>query len=173
MSTPSVSRDFRRWCAAAALGAFAGLCCGCTPPTEEIRRLQAQLDAQKQRITELEEANIDLRKTVDDQAKQVAALRGIGAEKFEKMVLPVKIELDRLTGGYDDDGSPGDDGVVAYVKPIDADGHVIKAAGSLVMDVFDLAAPPEQHLVAHAELDVDNTRKAWHGRLWTNHFTIR
>jgi len=149
------------------------LCVGCTPPNEEVRRLQTQVGAQKQRITELEEANIALKKTVDDQAKQVAALREIGPLEFDKMILPVQIELDRLTGGYDEDGLPGDDGVVAYVKPIDADGDVIKAAGSLVMEVFDLANPPAQSLVAHAELDLDNTRKAWHGWLWTNHFTIK
>jgi len=137
------------------------------------RNLQKQVEAQKQHITRLEEETIALKKAVDEQKEQIATLQNISGDRLSKLIVPEKIELDTLTGGYDDDKAAGDDGVVAYVRPIDADGHIIKAAGSLELDVFDLAAPAEQSLVGHAELDVDHTRKAWHGRLWTSHFTIK
>jgi uncharacterized coiled-coil protein SlyX len=141
--------------------------------SQETRRLEQQVAAQKEHITKLEADVVALKQTVDEQREQIRTLQALGPERLDELVYPVRIELDRLTGGYDDDGRPGDDGVVAYVHPIDADGHIIKAAGSIVMEVFDLAASAEARLVTRAELDVPNTRKAWYGRLWTHHFTVR
>ncbi|HOW18593.1 MAG TPA: hypothetical protein PLC79_06115, partial [Phycisphaerae bacterium] len=146
---------------------------GCQSPGDQMYRLQKQVDSQKARIVELEERLITLQKQIDDQKQQIITLQRIAPDRMAKLEVPVKIELDKLSGGYEEPGRAGDAGVVAYVRPIDADGDVIKAAGSIVMDVFDLANPPERHLVAHCELDVDHTRQAWRGRLWTNHFTVK
>jgi len=146
---------------------------GCQSPGDQMYRLQKQVDSQKARVVELEERIITLQKQSDDQKQQIITLQRIAPDRMAKLEVPVKIELDKLSGGYEEPGRAGDAGVVAYVRPIDADGDVIKAAGSIVMDVFDLANPPERHLVAHCELDVDHTRQAWRGRLWTNHFTVK
>lgn len=147
---------------------------GCQPsPGDQLYRFQKQVESQKAHIVQLENDVIKQQQQVDQQNQQIAALQQIAPERMSKLVVPVKIELDKLTGGYEEPGQAGDAGVVAYVMPIDADGDVVKVAGSIVMDVFDLANPPEQHLVAHAELDVDNTRKAWHGRLFAHHFTVK
>ncbi len=146
---------------------------GCQSPGDQMYRLQKQVDSQKARVVELEERIITLQKQIDDQKQQIITLQRIAPDRMAKLEVPVKIELDKLSGGYEEPGRAGDAGVVAYVRPIDADGDVIKAAGAIVMDVFDLANPPERHLGAHCELDVDHTRQAWRGRLWTNHFTVK
>lgn len=148
---------------------------GCDPAggPSEMSRLRTQVEAQRERIARLEEDAIATGKTIDEQKQQIATLQQLGPDRLQQLVYPEKIEFDRLTGGFDEDGQPGDDGVVAYVRPLDRDGHVVKAAGSLRMQVFDLASPPERSLVASAELDAEHARKAWYGRLWTNHFTIR
>lgn len=147
--------------------------CGCPGPADDLRRLKDQVEAQKARITTLEAALATAQRTADEQQKQIETLQQVEPDRMARLVVPVRIELDRLTGGYDEDGRPGDDGVVAYVQPIDADGHVIKAAGSLRMEVFDLANPPERSLVAQGEWDADHTRPTWNGRMWTHHFTVR
>ncbi len=173
MSTARVSGALREWSRTGLLLAVVSAICGCPSPESPVRKLELQVEAQKQEIRKLEEKNVALQQTTDEQKRQIDTLERIAPERMAKLVVPVRIELDPLTGGYSEGEHVGDDGVVAYVMPIDADGDVIKAAGSIVMDVFDLANPPERHLVAHAELDVDNTRKAWHGRLWTHHFTVK
>jgi hypothetical protein len=139
----------------------------------ELGRAHEQIQAQKEHIEKLENDLIAAKATIDHQAEQIHTLLDLGDARMSKLIVPVEIRLTRMTGGYENDDVPGDDGVIAYVQPIDADGDVVKVAGSLEMDVFDLANPSAESLVAHAELDVDNTRKAWHGRLWTNHFTIK
>jgi hypothetical protein len=78
-----------------------------------------------------------------------------------------------MSGGYDTDGKPGDDGIVLYVQPYDEDGHVIKAAGSLRVVILDPLCPPNQNVVAEYLFDVPTTRKMWYGRLMTQHFSIR
>lgn len=146
--------------------------CNAFGSSKEMRLLREQVAAQKQQNAALEERIIALQRTLDEQKQQITTLQTLGADRLAMLVAPVRLELERTTGGYDEDGRPGDDGVVAYVRPIDDDGDVVKVAGVLVMDVFDLTGV-EPRLVAHAELDAANTRKAWHGRLWTQHFTIQ
>jgi hypothetical protein len=146
---------------------------GCQSPGDQMYRLQKQLDSQKSRILQLEENIITLQKHIDDQKQQIVTLERIAPDRMAKLEVPVKIELDKLSGGYEEPGRAGDAGVVAYVQPIDSDGDVIKAAGSIVMEVFDLANPPAKSLVCRAALDVDNTRKAWRGWLWTDHFSVK
>lgn len=157
------------------LTAVAFLAAGCDMggSAAEIRRLREENEAQKKEIGRLNDQALAMKKTADEQAERIVALQKFGPDRLEQFVYAEKIELDRLTGGYDEDGKPGDDGVVAYVRPVDRDGHVVKVPGVLKMDVWDLNDPNQPVLVAHAELDVEHTRKAWHGRLWTNHFTIK
>lgn len=148
--------------------------CGCWPGvSREQRELMNTAEAQKKQIEELQQKNIELQKTIDEQKATIANLRGIPREKLALLVVPTRIEIDRLSGGYDEDGRPGDDGVVAHVRPLDERGDVIKTAGKLVMEVFDLAAPADRNLVLRAELDAENALKQWYGRLWTNHFSIK
>lgn len=124
---------------------------------EKVKTLEAELAAQQQAQRNLE--------------AQLAELRGTDAPLAD-LVYPVKIELERMSGGYDRDGQPGHDGIVLYIQPIDADGNVIKAAGTINVKLFDLAAPAGSNLIAEYRFDVKKTRSLWYGRLMTNHFTV-
>src|SRR5690606_41710476 len=64
---------------------------------------------------------------------------------LDELVIPVKIELERMSGGYDEDGKAGDDGIVLYIQPMDKDGSVLKVAGTIKVTLYDLQNPPEQH----------------------------
>ena len=80
------------------------------------------------------------------------------------------IVLDRLSGGYDDDGRPGDDGVVVYVRPVDKVGDALKTAGAIRVQVFDLAEG-EGHLVGDCFVPAEKAGEIWYGKLLTYHFT--
>jgi len=125
---------------------------------EEVRRLEAQLSAEQ-------ETSRTLR-------AQLAEARGQGQGWLETLVTPVKIELERMSGGYDNDGRTGDDGIVLYVQPIDRDGQVIKSAGTLKVTLLDLANPPERRQIAEYNFDAPTLRAKWYGRLLTHHFTV-
>src|SRR5262249_7706946 len=58
-------------------------------------------------------------------------------------------------------------------KAFDADGDVIKAAGTATVQALDLAAGPEGQLLAECNLDEAALRKAWYGQFMTSHFTVK
>jgi hypothetical protein len=94
--------------------------------------------------------------------------------KFDpsRLFLPVEIQIDPLTGGSDWDGKPGDDGVTVYLRPIDRDGDVVKAAGDLRIEILDLENPPDRQLVGRYGVSVDELGKLWYGKLMTQHYTL-
>lgn len=151
------------------------LCCGCPPPNG------TQTIAEAQRLRDLEERTRRLEGDLaarDDvirrQADQIRELQQQAAgAPAAQLSHASRIELDAMTGGYDADGSPGDDGVVVYVRPYDVDGDSLKAAGSVRVQVLDLAAAGDAQTVGEVSLDAAALRKTWYGKLMTSHYTIR
>ncbi len=132
----------------------------------------------------LQESREEVRRLGDELARQVELSRTLQAriarfsgltrqEVLDELVAPVRLELEGMSGGYDTDGQPGDDGIALFIRPIDREGHVVKAAGSLKITLLDPLNPPNANVVAEYHFDVPATRKLWYGRLWTYHFTAR
>jgi hypothetical protein len=61
---------------------------------------------------------------------------------------------------------------VVYLKPIDAEGDVIKATGEIEVQLWDLAGTPDELLVGQYLLDAVHARRLWYGRFLTKHYTI-
>lgn len=162
--TPSV-------CAAALVLAGAG--CN-SVPAEKFQDTQRQLQLAQEKVQSLERQLGDQQQANQHMQEQVAQLRSLpNPEAMDELVTPVKIELAGRSGGYNTDEQAGDDGLVLYVQPIDRDGHVIKAAGTIKVTVLDPLGPPNRNVVATYNFDVPTTRKMWYGRLMTQHFTVR
>lgn len=147
--------------------------CADTVPTQQFLQVQRESQAAKEQVSRLESQLSDEQKTTRNLQEQVANVRGMDKDIIGQLILPVRIELARQSGGYDTDGKPGDDGIVLYVQPVDKDGSVIKAAGSFKVTLLDLSKPTEPVVVSSYEFDVPTTRGLWYGRFMTNHFTIR
>jgi len=148
---------------------------GCnTVPAEKFQDTQRQLQLAQEKVQSLEKQLADQQQTNRHLQEQVAQQRRLPKpELMDELVTPVRIELANRSGGYDTDGQTGDDGLVLYVRPIDRDGHAIKAAGSIKATVLDPLCPPNRNVVAEYNFDVPTTRKMWYGRLMTQHFTVR
>ncbi|MEK6643790.1 MAG: hypothetical protein AABZ08_07755 [Planctomycetota bacterium] len=109
-----------------------------------------------------------------EQANVIQQLRGLDASKrLEQLVRVDRIEIERLSGGYDDNKDGRDDGVVVYLRLFDAEGDVIKATGSASVKLFDLAKSDGGQLVAQAKWSSDEMRSLWYGKLMTSHYTLR
>lgn len=147
------------------------LVAGCAPdPQVELRQEIARLNtAAADRERELEAK----RATITELQARVAAAAGLNEKRLEYLFVPERLVLDTLTGGLDEDGLPGDEAVVVYVKPIDRYGDTIKAAGELRVQLFDLAAPPEQSLVGEMRVPVEKAAEYWYGRFLTSHYTLK
>jgi hypothetical protein len=144
---------------------------GCVSTTEiglrnEIIGLREQL---RQKDNEL----VAQRASLDEVARQLAVARSISEDDLKRVFYPERLVIDKLSGGADYDGKPGDDGVTVYLKPVDPAGDVIKVAGDIRIQLYDLAAPPGKNLIGEYVVPVDQVGKLWQGKLWTNHYTIR
>jgi len=120
----------------------------------------------------LEQENRRLRAELTARRRQVQTLQALGDKRLEKLYHVERISLGRFTGGVDLDGVSGDDAIRVYVEPIDQDGSVIKAAGEVKVQLFDLAAGPAKNLVAEFTFPVEQLSKRWFAGLGGSHFSL-
>ncbi|MCB9849834.1 MAG: hypothetical protein H6817_03940 [Phycisphaerales bacterium] len=150
-------------------------CAGCdNGSTAMIRTLQERVDKQ----------DLALKRCANDVADRDALLanlqRRVDANRpFANLTLDDLFTVDRIvivdqTGGSDFDGKPGDDGVIVYVRPVDAQGDTLKAAGKITVQLLDLTDPASPRALATCEYaDRDALAAAWFGGFLTDHYTLK
>ena len=151
------------------------LLAGCQPGSTGLAtELQRKLDQTQLEKQSLTRKNQDLTDTIKAQERRIQDLMGFNAGTSDTLFAVDRIELASLTGGADFDGQPGDDGIVVYLRPLDADGHVIKAAGEITVKLVDNNGPGLPRLLGRYVIDdPEELRRAWHGRFMTDHFTVK
>jgi hypothetical protein len=152
-------------------GLAAVLLPGCWSPPKTAE--QRELLTQRETIVRQNDEIARQKAKIDELTKQLTAARGITNEDLQKVFYPTKLVIDPLSGGYDIDGQPGDEGVVLYLQPVDAAGDVLKVAGEIRIQLYDLANPPAENMIAQYVIPVDQARDLWYGKLMTNHYTIK
>ncbi len=153
-----------------------GLCfvagSGCADQTaDKLIRCQNETIQLKTENDRLNKKLADARQMIDQQQQQIKNLEKLGPARIKDLTHVDHIELDRLTGGYEENGCGYDSGVRVYIRPIDDSGHTIKAAGTVQIRLFELDHEPK--LLGQCRLNAEALKKTWIGRLWTNHYTIK
>jgi hypothetical protein len=143
--------------------ASAALCGGCTEGQDAQFAAQAKKVIQSEnQAARVQRELAETRALLAQRDRQVAELLGLGGpERMKKLYLVQRINLGGGTAAVDLDKKPGDDGVKVYLEPIDQYGSVLKAPGSVTVQLYDLAADPKDNLVGQAHFDVDQTAKCW------------
>ena len=98
---------------------------GCLEQTGKEPSDSGQVALLRQRIGQLERDQVTLSEENTKLNQQVGVLQRLGTKRLELLNAPVRIEIERMSGGYDDDEVVGDDGVVVYLRPFDSVGDVI------------------------------------------------
>jgi hypothetical protein len=127
-----------------------------------------------------------LRKSVEDLQRQLAAkeaevkalrektspLPTLSHDRLTRLFTTHSLKLGRQTGGWDrDPHSPGDEGLVVHVSPLDEEGQALKAAGAFTIEAFDLADAAEP-LVGRWEFDLQAARKSWRGNFLDYNYVL-
>lgn len=144
---------------------------GCVSQTEI--SLRNEIIGLREQVRQKDNELVAQRASLDEVARQLAVARSISEDDLKLLFYPERLVIDRLSGGADYDGKPGDDGVTVYLKPVDRHGDVIKVPGDIRIQLYDLAAPPGRNLIGEYFVPVDQVGKLWQGKLWTNHYTIK
>lgn len=159
-------------CGLGLLGVLVGAGCGsATQPgtATELQRLRDQIINLNQQLSARQEQ-------VREQALRIQELQGLSGERtLDRLVHVRRIEMDRLSGGYDVDRDGVHEGVVVYLRLLDAEqgGDAVKAAGSVRVRLLDLARPPESQTIGEIHLSPEQLRPLWYGRFLTSHYAVR
>jgi hypothetical protein len=141
------------------------LVAGCTgKPNHANIELRKQNQELHTRIAAVERERDAARAEVIGLKAHSTTVPSLPPDRLAKLFTTTGVELGRLTGGADlDPDKPGDDGLKVYVTPLDNSGQKFKAAGTIVVEAFDLAATPTR--VGRWEFSVEDAAKRWSGAL--------
>lgn len=140
----------------------------------ERTRLIKENDVLRRDTERLQRTIVQRDGTIVQLHRQIENLEGFRPDRPADLFAPVKLEIASLTGGADYDGKPGDDGVTVYLRPRDADGHVVKVPGRITIQLLDNANLGSPRILGlYVFDDPAKLRKLWHGRFATQHYTLR
>jgi outer membrane murein-binding lipoprotein Lpp len=145
---------------------------GCEADREQQLRLEQQRDQAAAEAKTLKAEVEKLSAQIQQQNQQIQTLQALGEKRLDRLFLVQKIEIERHSGAVDLDKQPGQDAMKVFLSPIDRDGHTIKTAGDVKIQLFDLAEPEGKNLYAEYAYDVDQIGKSWSGGLFGGHFTF-
>ncbi len=138
---------------------------------KNIAQLNADLADARGETKAAKQAAADAQNESVRRQKRIETLVGIGPDRLKKLYYPVQLKLGQYTGGADLDGQPGDDGVKVYLRPLDQRGDTVKVAGTVTIELYDLAAK-DNKLIGQYQFNVDEVSKAFSGGFMAYHFTF-
>lgn len=136
------------------------------PHIKQIQELEDKVAAQGRLLAQKEEQ-------IKSQAETIRQLRTGVKDGSEQLVRVGKIELERLSGGYDDNSDGVPDGIVLYLRTLDTEGETMKAAGSARVRLYDLSLPEGQQLLLNVSYTPQQLKELWFGRFMTAHYTFK
>ena len=137
---------------------------------DQLVQADAQVRQYRQENAKLKTELESRQRVIAEQEKQIQTLQTLGQKRLELLFHVIGIKLGRYSGGVNLDGKEGDDGVRVYLSPVDRDGHAVKVAGEATVQLFDLAAKPEQNLLAEYNYPAQEIAKHWVAGFMTYHY---
>lgn len=137
---------------------------GCTAkPNQANIELRKQLQTRDARIADLDRRHQADQATIRSLQSSNGATTTLRPERIDQLFTVSGLKLGRLTGGWDADlDHVGDEGIKIYVVPTDGSGDALKAAGSFVVELFDLNKQSNQR-IGRWEFDGQQSRSYWNG----------
>ncbi len=160
MGYPTLPRIFR--CGSLLLFFLIG---GCASPNKVNVALRKRIQTLEDQVSVLQQQNSSQKEMIAGLQNSRASGTSLPAAQLEKLFVAYGVKFARLTGGVDlDSQSPGDEGVRVYASPIDENGTIIQAAGSMVVEVFDLSVTGDNRL-GRWEFPAPQSKPLWHALL--------
>lgn len=160
------------------LGLLLGLTClpvasgcrNCDLVEAELRTKERELRELRSELVRTEACNEALEREI--RAVRLTDSAKITPELASQTYTLKQIVLGRQTSGYDDDGAPGDEALEVFIEPRDADGHPIKAPGSVHIEA--LAISPEGVKTPLSSWDVgpEQLRRSWRSGLLSTGYDL-
>jgi hypothetical protein len=137
-----------------------------SPLTEEIKTLRQE----KSELTSLAE---QLKAENEQLDKQVQTLSGLPEDKRGENLYPLEgVKIGRYTDLYDKDGNGSKEKLIVYVQPIDQQGDVVKTAGAVDVQLWNLNNQADKALLSQWRVEQEELKKVWFATLITINYRL-
>jgi outer membrane murein-binding lipoprotein Lpp len=124
--------------------------------SEENTKLTIQVEQAKIENEELKKRVTVLQDLPDD-------VKGINLYQLEN------VNIQNYSGLFDENNDGKIDTLIVRIQPIDNDGDIIKASGSVIVELWDLNKPENQARIGNWPVGVEELKKDWNSFLITNY----
>ncbi|MBA4066627.1 MAG: hypothetical protein C0501_23565 [Isosphaera sp.] len=134
---------------------------GCSSKRYDL--IEAELRTRERELEETRVALEQARNLNRAYAQQSQARTG-APDPAAPVYIPVKdVTLGRGTGGVDEDGAPGDEGLLVVVVPRDEDGAVVKVPARLDVAAWEVSAAGIKTPIGTWAVPAEKVRPTWRG----------
>jgi hypothetical protein len=146
---------------------------GCGEDNSRDFSLEEELDTLRLEKTDLarqvEKANAQNQKL----QKQMQILAGLKENiKPEKIYDLQNVKIGRYTNLFDKDKDGKEEKLIVYLQPIDDEGDVIKAAGKVDVELWDLSKKSENAKIGQWRVEPDELKKLWFATVVTINYRL-
>jgi hypothetical protein len=143
---------------------------GCLDTNKQQTTLADQVDKLKEQNAQLQK-QIEQTKSENEELKsQVQVLSGVPEQvKGENLYHLKKIKIGRYTDLYDKDKDGKMERLIVYIQPVDEDGDIIKAAGDVDVQLWNLSKEQDQALLCKGHVKGEELKKLWFAALMTHY----
>ena len=132
--------------------------CESTPKDDLSGRVEKLTEEKAQLANQLEQSKAES----EQLQQQVKVLSGITQDgKPANIYNLTSIKITRYTNFYDKDRDGKKETLIVYVQPIDQDSDIIKAAGTVDVQLWNLNRPDGQALIGEWHVTAEQLKKLW------------
>ena len=146
---------------------LAGMSPGCNEPKPPATETMIPLEQENAR---LQRHIVAQEKQIEQLHRQIAELRGLPAEQMDELIQVSRIEFGRFTRAFDQDEDGYDEGIVVYLHTLDRAGDRIKSAGTVQLELWDLAETEGNQKLGQWRYDMTELGDYWLSGFGTYHF---
>ncbi|MFA5553676.1 MAG: hypothetical protein WCZ89_09790 [Phycisphaerae bacterium] len=129
----------------------------------ELTRTNRELENQ---IREVNKKNQQLQKQVETLAKLDSGTRFAGLYELKS------VRITRHTNFYDRTKDGIKEKLIVYLQPMDAQGDLIKASGSVDVELWDLSRTDNSALLAKWHVSADELKQMWFATVVTSNYRL-
>lgn len=109
----------------------------------------------------------------DELKKQMATLSKLDHEKRINSLYELEtVKVAKYTNLYDKDKDGTKEKLIVYLQPIDVEGDLIKAAGSVEVELWDLRRESDEALLTKWQISPDELKKTWYATVVTSNYRL-
>ncbi|MHC4757244.1 MAG: bZIP transcription factor [Planctomycetota bacterium] len=156
------------------LAAFLLFFAGCAYDQQAYQKqLKSDIDSLKLENTDLNQQINHLQQENEQLTKQNKILAGLDPQfKYENLYSLQTVNIHKYTNLYDKDKNGNFEKLIVYLQPMDTHGDIVKAAGTVDVQLWDLSNEAPQAKIGKWQIMPDQLRDLWFATVVTTNYRL-